>query len=139
MCCGRWTGDLAGMEATKGSMMVASAEGHRAEQSSEPFTEVFFSVSIIFVQSGNRLSFKNDNWLDFFDNRHARFAALRKPFWRSNVFSIPPRAGLRDNATYSKQRNQKSANVPRHQVSPTKKNSIRKLTLRHFWVYLYRC
>ena len=51
------------MEATKGSMMVASAEGHRAEQSSEPFTEVFFSVSINILQYGNNLLFKTTTGL----------------------------------------------------------------------------
>ena len=57
---------------------------------------------------------------------------------KQRFFSFPPCTGLRNSTTHSKQRIQKSATVPRHQVSP--KSSMRKLTLRHFsdfWVYLY--
>ena len=46
------------MEATKGSMMVASAEGHRAEQSSEPFTEGFFLSQSIFFNTATIFSSK---------------------------------------------------------------------------------
>ena len=58
---------------------------------------------------------------------------------KQRFFFFPPSVHwLEEQYNALQERIQKSATVPRHQVSP--KSSMRKLTLRHFsdfWVYLY--